>query len=73
MFYIHVHPPKSCLTINNVLHPQTCVVLTKIPGYNAFGGNLGMTRTKLNVWQSWVEIERYSVAYFNHVTAIEAL
>ena len=25
------------------------------------------------VWQSWVEIKHYSVAYFDHVTALQVL
>ena len=25
------------------------------------------------MWQSWVEIKHYSVAYFEHITAFEAL
>ena len=25
------------------------------------------------MWQSWVEIEHYSVAYFDRITAFEAL
>jgi len=25
------------------------------------------------LWQSWVEIEHHSVAYFNRITAFEAL
>jgi len=25
------------------------------------------------MWQSWVEIKHYSVTYFNHATAFEAL
>ena len=25
------------------------------------------------MWQSWVEIEHYSVAYFDHVTVFKAL
>ena len=27
----------------------------------------------LHMWQSWVDIEYYSVVYFNHVTTFEAL
>ena len=27
----------------------------------------------VHMWQSWVEIEQYSVVYFNHVTAFEVL
>ena len=27
----------------------------------------------VNVWQSWVEIEHYSIAYFDHITAFKAL
>ena len=26
-----------------------------------------------NMWQSWVEIIHYSVAYFNRITTFEAL
>ena len=26
-----------------------------------------------HIWQSWVEIKHYSVAYFDHVTAFKAL
>ena len=26
-----------------------------------------------NTWQCWVDIEHYSVAYFNHVTVLKAL
>ena len=25
------------------------------------------------VWQSWVEIKHYSVAYFDHITALQVL
>ena len=27
----------------------------------------------MQLWQSWVEIEHYSVAYFDHITAFVAL
>ena len=30
-------------------------------------------KTYLYMWQSWVEIEHYFVAYFDHITAFEAL
>ena len=32
-----------------------------------------MCANNKNVWQSWVEIERYSVTYFNRITVFEAL
>ena len=33
--------------------------------------NSGFLHTYM--WQSWVETEHYSVAYFNHITAFKAL
>ena len=26
-----------------------------------------------NMWQSWVEIEHYSIAHFDHITVFEVL
>ena len=39
-----------------------------------YSGNLSTNGISvLHLWQSWVEIEHYSVAYFEHVATLEAL
>ena len=34
--------------------------------------SIACAQNKLNMWQSWVEIEHYSIAYFDQISALKS-
>ena len=52
-------PPQWC----NIPPPQTCSnTCTRIQNFTVV-----RKRLHVHVWQSWIEIKHYSVAYFDHI------
>ena len=62
----------NCIKENSPLKIEHIVALKRCVHSHDISKIVALVK-KIRMWQSWVEIEHYSIAYFNRVTAFEVL